>query len=93
MPEYGWNRPTSSDEPAGQESGAQIEIGSSAFQLSEEVDNAVVPSLSHNDIREIAVQQNGLSESPEPQTHGRPVNDTLRCGDCGLLFPKQHLLK
>lgn len=73
--------------------GTQSEIGSSVFQLPEEADNAVIYSLSQNEIRESAVQQNGLYESPEPQTHGRPVNNTLRCGDCGLLFSNQHLLK
>ena len=93
LPEHGWNQPTIFDNPAGQESRAQTEIGSSAFQPSEEVDNAVIHSLSHNEIRESTVQQNGLSESSEPQTHGRPVNNTLRCGNCGLLFSKQHLFK
>lgn len=80
---------SSSNDPAGQESGVQGEIGPSTFQLSKEDESIFVHSLSHTEISDGALQQPGsYTEASELNTHMETVEDALQCGE---IFPKRHL--
>jgi len=94
LPEDGWELPSSSNNPAGQERGAQGETIPNAFQpTEEEEDNILIRSLPQTEISDGILQHSHPhAEASRLSTPMENTDGALRCDDCGLTFPKRHLL-
>jgi len=65
-------------------------IGPNAYLPSEEDNNVFVRSLPHTEFSDGTALQQPDSRAEDPQV--QTADNVLRCDECGVTFPKRHLL-